>query len=62
MVDRDGQDLAKSFYKLPVLLAKRPVCRTMSDLQEALRDAIQKLRRKRGITLERWVNYVHYGA
>jgi len=28
----------------------------------ALRDATRKLRRKRGITPERWVNFVHYGA
>ncbi|KAH9956734.1 CHAT domain-containing protein, partial [Russula dissimulans] len=28
----------------------------------ALRDAVQMLRRKRGITLERWVNFVHYGG
>ncbi|KAH9959332.1 CHAT domain-containing protein [Russula dissimulans] len=29
---------------------------------EALRDAVRRLRRKRGMTLERWVNFVHYGA
>ncbi|KAH9952674.1 hypothetical protein BC827DRAFT_1253142 [Russula dissimulans] len=28
----------------------------------ALRDAVQMLRRKRGIRLERWVNFVHYGG
>jgi hypothetical protein len=28
----------------------------------ALRVATQKLRKKRGISLERWVNFVHYGA
>jgi hypothetical protein len=28
----------------------------------ALRDAVKKLRKKRWITLERWVNFVHYGA
>lgn len=28
----------------------------------ALRHAVKKLRKKRGITLERWVNFVHYGA
>jgi len=29
---------------------------------EALRDATKNLRRKSGMTLERWVNFVHYGA
>ncbi|KAH9164567.1 hypothetical protein EDB89DRAFT_2016756 [Lactarius sanguifluus] len=29
---------------------------------DALRDAVQKLRRKKRISLERWVNFVHYGA
>jgi len=29
---------------------------------EALRFAVQTLRKKRGITLDRWVKWVHYGA
>jgi CHAT domain-containing protein len=29
---------------------------------KALRDAVQKLRKKKGITVDRWVTYVHYGA
>ena len=29
---------------------------------EALRDAVQKLRRKKRVSLERWVIFVHYGA
>jgi len=31
---------------------------------EALRDAVKELRRKSGMTLERWVNFLpsHYGA
>ena len=29
---------------------------------EALRDAVQVLRRKNNVTTERWVNFVHYGA
>ena len=29
---------------------------------EALRDAVQKLRKKKGVTTDRWVTYVHYGA
>jgi hypothetical protein len=29
---------------------------------KALRDAVQKLRKKKGVTTDRWVTYVHYGA
>ncbi len=61
MADTDGKDLAKSFYKSlfsdqegDVLYYERSA--------GALRDATRKLRKKRGITLERWVNFVHYGA
>ncbi|KAI9441133.1 CHAT domain-containing protein [Lactarius psammicola] len=63
MADLDGPDLAKHFYKTmfprreqgePVQYYKRSA--------GALRDAVKKLQKKRGITLERWVNFVHYGA
>ncbi len=63
MANEDGPDLAKHFYKSmfprreqgePVPYYKRSA--------GALRDAVKKLRKKRGITLERWVNFVHYGA
>ncbi|KAH9956371.1 CHAT domain-containing protein [Russula dissimulans] len=29
---------------------------------EALRDAVQKLRKRKKVTVDRWVTYVHYGA
>jgi CHAT domain-containing protein/tetratricopeptide (TPR) repeat protein len=61
MADTDGRDLAKNFYKS--LFSRRDSsipCYERSA--EALRDATQKLRGKRGISLERWVNFVHYGA
>ena len=63
MVDDDGWVLAKNFYK-----------KLFSDSRQyqgipyhersanALQFAVKKLRKKRGITVERWVNYVHYGA
>ncbi|KAH9170833.1 CHAT domain-containing protein [Lactarius sanguifluus] len=63
MVNEDGQVVAKHFYKSmfprkeqgePVPYYKRSA--------GALRDAVKKLRKKRGVTLERWVNFVHYGA
>ncbi|KAN0134128.1 hypothetical protein V8E53_008065 [Lactarius tabidus] len=61
MADTDGRDLAKNFYKS--LFSRRDSSVPYYERSaEALRDATQKLRRKRGITLERWVNFVHYGA
>ncbi|KAH9059556.1 CHAT domain-containing protein [Lactarius vividus] len=61
MADTDGRDLAKSFYKL--LFSSRETDVPYYERSAgALRDAAQKLRGKRGITLERWVNFIHYGA
>jgi hypothetical protein len=61
MADTDGRDLAKNFYKS--LFSRRDSSVPYYERSaEALRDATQKLREKRGITLERWVNFVHYGA
>ena len=64
MADVDGRDLAKNFYK-SLFSSQGPQdsgvpCYERSA--EALRDATQKLRVKRGVKLERWVNFVHYGA
>jgi CHAT domain-containing protein len=62
MADTDGQDLAKNFYKSVFSSGKKRLL-YYERTAEALRDAVAKLRRKkRGMTLERWVNYVHYGA
>jgi CHAT domain-containing protein len=63
MADEDGRDLAANFYKSVFSGAEQGVC-YHERTAEALRDAVVKLRRKtgRGMTLERWVNYVHYGA
>jgi CHAT domain-containing protein len=61
MADTDGRDLAKSFYKS--LFSNQETSVPYYERSAgALRDATQKLRGKRGITLERWVNFVHYGA
>ena len=63
MADTDGQDLSKQFYKSVFSDSARwrgvPYYERSA---KGLRDAVKKLRRKRGITLERWVNFVHYGA
>ena len=63
MADTDGRDLARHFYK-SLFSGRREALLYHERTAEALRDAVVKLRRKRGrgMTLERWVNYVHYGA
>jgi CHAT domain-containing protein/tetratricopeptide (TPR) repeat protein len=61
MADTDGRDLAKNFYK-SLFSSQNSGVPYYERSAEALRDATQMLREKRGITLERWVNFVHYGA
>ena len=61
MADVDGRDLAKSFYK-SLFSDNDTGVPYFERSAGALRDATQRLRHKRGITLERWVNFVHYGA
>ncbi|KAH9037576.1 CHAT domain-containing protein [Lactarius hengduanensis] len=63
MVDEDGQDLAEHFYKALFSNSRREQGIPYHERSaKALRFAVKKLRRKRWITLERWVNFVHYGA
>jgi CHAT domain-containing protein len=61
MADTDGRDLAKSFYK-SLFASQEGGVPYYERSAKALRDATQKLRGKRGVNLERWVNFVHYGA
>ena len=60
MADIDGRDLAKYFYK--ELFSDSRGVPYHERSAKALRFAVKKLRRKKGISLERWVNFVHYGA
>ncbi|KAF8265624.1 CHAT domain-containing protein [Lactarius quietus] len=63
MADEDGRDLSKYFYKALFSNSRRDQGIPYYERSaKALRSAQHKLRRKRGITLERWVNFVHYGA
>jgi hypothetical protein len=71
MVDEDGRDLAKHFYKALFSTSRREEGIPYHERSaKALRFAVKKLRGKRQITpritpritLERWVNFVHYGA
>ena len=60
MADTDGRDLAKYFYK--ALFSGSRGIPYHEGSAKALQSAVKKLRKKRGITLERWVNFVHYGS
>ncbi|KAH9165773.1 CHAT domain-containing protein [Lactarius sanguifluus] len=63
MADEDGQDLAKQFYKALFSTSKGDQGIPYYERSaKALRFAVKKLRGKRRMTLERWVNFVHYGA
>ncbi|KAI9452971.1 CHAT domain-containing protein [Lactarius psammicola] len=63
MANEDGSDLAKNFYKS--MFPRREQGESVPYYKRsagAFRDAVKKLRKKRGVTLERWVDFVHYGA
>ncbi|KAF8259125.1 CHAT domain-containing protein [Lactarius quietus] len=63
MADTDGTDLSKHFYK--AIFSKKADQNGVLHYERsarALQVAVKKLRGKRGISLERWVNFVHYGA
>ena len=63
MANDDGPELAKHFYRsMFPRIEQGELVPYYKRSAGALRDAVRKLRKKRGITLERWVNFVHYGA
>jgi hypothetical protein len=63
MADTDGADLSRHFYKYIFSdSAGRRGVPYHERSARSLQIAVKKLRRKRGMTLERWVNFVHYGA
>ena len=63
MADTDGADLSKHFYKAIFAdKADQIGVPYHARTARALQIAMKKLRKKRGVTLERWVNFVHYGA
>jgi CHAT domain-containing protein len=64
MADDDGPVLTEHFYT-SVFSEKWKRVPYYERTAEALRDAVQVLRRFRGkkkVSTERWVNFVHYGA
>ncbi|KAH9962754.1 CHAT domain-containing protein [Lactifluus volemus] len=59
-MDQGGETLIQDFYKI-LLSSDEPGVPYHERSARALRDAVRNLRRE-GASLERWVNYVHYGA
>ena len=62
MVDEDGHYLSEQVYRSMFLKYLKQEVPYHERSAKALQFAVRKLRRKRRITLERWVNFVHYGA
>ena len=60
MADTDGRDLSKNFYK-SLFSREDAGVPHYERSAHALQYATRKLRSKR-VSLERWVNFVHYGA
>jgi CHAT domain-containing protein/tetratricopeptide (TPR) repeat protein len=60
MADEDGQDLSEYFYHK--MFSAGAQVASYEKSARALRHATQKLRVEKGVSLERWVNFVHYGA
>ena len=60
MADTDGRDLARRVYHSMLSGNEEGPCYLRSAA--ALRDAVRELRNTSGVGLERWVNFVHYGA
>jgi len=64
MADKDGPHLAQNFYESVFSVGESQGACYYERTAEALRDAVITLRGRTGggMTLERWVNFVHYGA
>ena len=62
MADMDGTEVCKRFYKLLFAKGGKEDPPYHERAAKALRDTVQKLRKKKGMTVDRWVTYVHYGA
>jgi len=60
MADTDGRDVARCVYRSMLSGNHEEPCYLRSA--EALRDAVRELRNTKDVGLERWVNFVHYGA
>ncbi|KAH8105760.1 TPR-like protein [Phellopilus nigrolimitatus] len=61
MADDDGPFLAKEFYKRMFTEEDSPELGFKRSAR-ALRETIQRLRMRRGMTVSRWINFIHIGA
>ncbi|KAI9448673.1 CHAT domain-containing protein [Russula earlei] len=61
MADVDGPGLVKDFYE-SIFSSKQIGTPYYERSAKALRDAVRRLRKTKGLPVERWVNFVHYGA
>jgi len=61
MADQDGGDLAKRFYN-SIFSSDEPRVPYHERSAQALRDVVRTMRKEKRLPLERWVNFVHYGA
>ncbi|KAF9063102.1 CHAT domain-containing protein [Rhodocollybia butyracea] len=62
MADIDGPDMVKDFYSHLFSDENLSRCNEVGAQARALSEAIKKMRGRKGVTLERWVNFVHIGA
>ncbi|KAF9069037.1 hypothetical protein BDP27DRAFT_1521776 [Rhodocollybia butyracea] len=62
MADVDGPEMVKDFYSYIFSDEHLSRCNEVGVQARALSEAIKKMRGRNGVTLERWVNFVHIGA
>jgi len=62
MADTDGRDVSRWFYQSMLSEAGEEEVPYHERSARALRDAVRELRDTKHVPLERWVNFVHYGA
>ena len=63
LADTDGVYIARHFYKALLARRRENIGVPLGERSaEALWSAVKNLRKKRKVVLERWVNWVHYGA
>ena len=64
MADTDGRDVSRWFYQSMLSQAGEDDSKVPYHKRSAraLRDAVRELRDTKHASLERWVNFVHYGA
>jgi CHAT domain-containing protein len=62
VADTDGRDMARHFYLSMLSGPGEDEVPYHERSARALRDAVRELRDTKHVSLERWVNFVHYGA